>query len=113
MSPSNVGWSSVSSAAWMVLTNVDSVSRISRWFVPNASAMRRADGPSLSSCSSNVSVKVLIGVPEAFYTMRNQLQNHGDIVIPIFVGYALFFVVLTLPVGLFFGWLAKRWAVAR
>ena len=33
--------------------------------------------------------------------------------IPIFVGYALFFVVLTLPVGLFFGWLAKRLAVAR
>ena len=48
-------------------------------------------------------------MPEAFYTMRNQLQNHGDIAIPIFIGYALFFVVLTLPVGLFFGWLAKRW----
>jgi glutamate transport system permease protein len=45
--------------------------------------------------------------------MRNQLQSHGDIVIPIFAGYALFFIVLTLPVGLLFGRLARRWAVAR
>jgi glutamate transport system permease protein len=52
-------------------------------------------------------------VPEAFYTMRNELQNYGDIVIPIFAGYALFFVALTLPAGLIFGWMAKRWPVAR
>ena len=61
----------------------------------------------------NTTIAAAIGVPEAFYTMRNQLQSHGDIVIPIFIGYALFFVVLTLPVGLLFGWLARRWAVAR
>jgi hypothetical protein len=57
-------------------------------------------------------IAAAIGVPEAFYTMWNQLQNHGDTAIPIFAGYALFFVVLTLPVGLLFGWLAKRWSVA-
>ena len=45
--------------------------------------------------------------------MRNELQNYGDIVIPIFAGYALFFVALTLPAGLLFGWMAKRWQVAR
>ena len=70
-------------------------------------------GSVLIALIKNTTIAAAIGVPEAFYTMRNQLQNHGDIVIPIFVGYALFFVMLTLPVGLFFGWLAKRWAVAR
>jgi len=70
-------------------------------------------GSVLIALIKNTTIAAAIGVPEAFYTMRNQLQSHGDIVIPIFVGYALFFVVLTLPVGLFFGWLAKRWAVAR
>jgi len=70
-------------------------------------------GSVLIALIKNTTIAAAIGVPEAFYTMRNQLQNHGDIVIPIFAGYALFFVVLTLPVGLFFGWLAKRWTVAR
>ena len=70
-------------------------------------------GSVLIALIKNTTIAAAIGVPEAFYTMRNELQNHGDIVIPIFVGYALFFMVLTLPVGLFFGWLAKRWSVAR
>src|SRR5690606_25141913 len=34
-------------------------------------------------------------------------------VIPLFLGVALGFLVLTLPTGYFFGWLAKRMAVAR
>ena len=33
--------------------------------------------------------------------------------IPIFLGFAVGFMVLTLPTGFFFGWLAKRLAVAR
>src|SRR6266571_3778846 len=70
-------------------------------------------GSVLIALIKNTTIAAAIGVPEAFYTMRNQLQSHGDIVIPIFVGYALFFVVLTLPTGLVFGWMAKRWRVAR
>lgn len=70
-------------------------------------------GSVLIALIKNTTIAAAIGVPEAFYTMRNQLQSHGDIVIPIFVGYALFFIVLTLPAGLFFGWLAKRWPAAR
>jgi glutamate transport system permease protein len=70
-------------------------------------------GSVLIALIKNTTIAAAIGVPEAFYTMRNQLQSHGDIVIPIFAGYALFFVALTLPVGLIFGWLAKRWAVDR
>src|SRR5215475_11966508 len=70
-------------------------------------------GSVLIALIKNTTIAAAIGVPEAFYTMRNELQSHGDIVIPIFVGYALFFVALTLPVGLLFGWLARRWAVDR
>jgi glutamate transport system permease protein len=70
-------------------------------------------GSVLIALIKNTTIAAAIGVPEAFYTMRNQLQNYGDIVIPIFAGYALFFVALTLPTGLIFGWMAKRWQVAR
>lgn len=70
-------------------------------------------GSVLIALIKNTTIASAIGVPEAFYTMRNQLQNHADIVIPIFVGYALFFIALTLPTGLIFGWMAKRWPVAR
>jgi glutamate transport system permease protein len=70
-------------------------------------------GSVLIALIKNTTITAAIGVPEAFYTMRNELQNYGDIVIPIFAGYALFFVALTLPTGLIFGWMAKRWRVAR
>ena len=70
-------------------------------------------GSVLIALIKNTTIAAAIGVPEAFYTMRNELQNYGDIVIPIFAGYALFFVALTLPAGLLFGWMAKRWQVAR
>jgi glutamate transport system permease protein len=33
--------------------------------------------------------------------------------IPLFTGVAIGFMILTLPTGFFFGWLAKRMAVAR
>jgi glutamate transport system permease protein len=70
-------------------------------------------GSVLIALIKNTTIAAAIGVPEAFYTMRNELQNYGDIVIPIFAGYALFFVALTLPAGLIFGWMARRWQVAR
>ena len=70
-------------------------------------------GSVLIALIKNTTIAAAIGVPEAFYTMRNELQNYGDIVIPIFAGYALFFVALTLPTGLIFGWMARRWPVAR
>jgi glutamate transport system permease protein len=34
-------------------------------------------------------------------------------VIPLFLGVSIGFLILTLPTGYFFGWLAKRMAVAR
>src|SRR5437763_72883 len=86
------------------------------WLTLKVSAIRAVIGPLgsvLIALIKNTTIASAIGVPEAFYTMRNQLQNYGDIVIPIFAGYALFFVALTLPTGLIFGWMAKRWQVAR
>ena len=70
-------------------------------------------GSVLIALIKNTTIAAAIGVPEAFYTMRNELQSYGDITIPIFAGYALFFVALTLPAGLVFGWMAKRWQVAQ
>ncbi|WUH96728.1 amino acid ABC transporter permease [Spirillospora sp. NBC_00431] len=37
----------------------------------------------------------------------------ADGVIPLFIGVAIGFLLLTLPAGYFFGWLAKRMAVIR
>jgi len=70
-------------------------------------------GSVLIALIKNTTIAAAIGVPEAFYTMRNELQSYGDIVIPIFAGYALFFIVITMPTGLIFGWMAKRWPAAR
>jgi len=70
-------------------------------------------GSVLIALIKNTTIAAAIGVPEAFYTMRNELQSYGDIVVPIFAGYALFFIVITMPTGLIFGWMAKRWPVAR
>ncbi|HEY8479995.1 MAG TPA: amino acid ABC transporter permease [Spirillospora sp.] len=39
--------------------------------------------------------------------------SFADGVIPLFLGVAIAFLALTLPTGYFFGWLAKRMAVAR
>jgi glutamate transport system permease protein len=86
------------------------------WIIALPQASRAVIGPLgsvLIALIKNTTIAAAIGVPEAFYTMRNELQNYSDIVIPIFVGYALFFVALTLPTGLLFGWLAKRWALVR
>ena len=86
------------------------------WIIVLPQAFRAVIGPLgsvLIALIKNTTIAAAIGVPEAFYTMRNQLQNYGDIVIPIFVGYAFFFIALALPTGLLFGWMAKRWRVVR
>jgi len=49
---------------------------------------------------------------EASGEMKQMFDQYGG-TLPIFIGFAAGFMVLTLPTGLFFGWLAKRLAVAR
>ena len=49
---------------------------------------------------------------EAALLMKEMIENTAALLI---VGgiFALGFMLLTLPLGLLFGWLGKRWAVVR
>nr|WP_228536592.1 amino acid ABC transporter permease [Nocardia sp. XZ_19_231] len=69
-------------------------------------------GSVLIALTKNSTVASVIGVAEAAYLMGEMIENEAAI-LTIGVIFALGFVVLTLPTGLFFGWLAKRYEVAR
>ncbi|ETK35848.1 amino acid ABC transporter permease [Microbispora sp. ATCC PTA-5024] len=70
-------------------------------------------GSLLIALTKNTTVAAAIGVAEAALRMKNLFDAHGSDIIPIFLGFAVGFLALTLPVGLLFGWLARRVAVAR
>ncbi|MEU8384851.1 amino acid ABC transporter permease [Streptosporangium sp. NPDC048865] len=70
-------------------------------------------GSILIALTKNTTIAAAIGVGEASLTMKTLFEAHGDAVIQIFAGFALGFLILTLPTGLLFGWLAKRMAVVR
>ncbi|WP_020107385.1 amino acid ABC transporter permease [Nocardia sp. 348MFTsu5.1] len=79
-------------------------------------AMRSVIGPMgsvLIALTKNTTVASVIGVGEASLLMKEQIENHGDQIIAIFVIIAIGFMVLTLTEGLIFGYLAKRLAVKR
>ncbi|WP_410869691.1 amino acid ABC transporter permease [Nocardia sp. A7] len=69
-------------------------------------------GSVLIALTKNSTVASVIGVAEAAYLMGAMIENEAAI-LTIGAIFALGFVVLTLPTGLFFGWLAKRYEVAR
>lgn len=50
--------------------------------------------------------------PEASSEMKQMIDMYGG-TLPIFIGFALGYMALTLPTGFVFGWLAKRLAVVR
>ncbi|PRY02656.1 amino acid ABC transporter permease [Allonocardiopsis opalescens] len=54
-----------------------------------------------------------LGVQEASREMRLLFDQGQTDVLVVFIGFAIGFIILTLPVGYFFGWLSKRLAVAR
>ncbi|ADG87845.1 putative glutamate ABC transporter, permease [Thermobispora bispora] len=70
-------------------------------------------GTLLNALIKNTTVAAAIGVAEAALRMKNLFDAHGDAVIPLFLGFAAGFVILTLPLNLAFGWLAGRLAVVR
>ncbi|MEV7807820.1 amino acid ABC transporter permease [Microbispora sp. NPDC088329] len=70
-------------------------------------------GSLLNALVKNTTVAAAIGVMEAALRMKNLFDAHGDAVIPVFLGFAAGFVVLTLPMNLLAGRLARRLAVAR
>ncbi|WP_308407530.1 amino acid ABC transporter permease [Streptomyces olivochromogenes] len=78
-------------------------------------AFRSVIGPLanvLIALTKNTTVAAAIGVAEAAYLMKSMIENEAQ---TLLVGavFAFGFVVLTLPTGLFLGWLGKRMAVKR
>ncbi|MFG2813059.1 amino acid ABC transporter permease [Streptomyces sp. NPDC048410] len=78
-------------------------------------AFRAVIGPLanvLIALTKNTTVAAAIGVAEAATLMKTMIENEAQTV-AIGTVFALGFVVLTLPTGLFLGWLGKRLAVKR
>jgi glutamate transport system permease protein len=69
-------------------------------------------GSVLIALTKNSTIASAIGVAEAAQLMAGMVESEA---MPIAIGaiFALGFVILTLPTGLLFGWLAKRYEVAR
>ncbi|MEV5956037.1 amino acid ABC transporter permease [Streptomyces sp. NPDC051987] len=78
-------------------------------------AFRAVIGPLanvLIALTKNTTVAAAISVAEAAALMKTMIENEAQTV-AIGAVFAFGFVVLTLPTGLFLGWLAKRLAVKR
>ncbi|WP_028478634.1 amino acid ABC transporter permease [Nocardia sp. CNY236] len=69
-------------------------------------------GSVVIALTKNSTIASAIGVAEAAMLMKKMTENEAA-ALAIGAIFALGFVVLTLPTGLFFGWLAKRYEVAR
>ena len=69
-------------------------------------------GSVLIALTKNTTIASAIGVAEAALLMKEMIENTAAVLV---VGsiFAFGFVILTLPLGLFFGWLGKRMAVSR
>ena len=79
-------------------------------------AFRSIIGPLASvliALTKNTTVAAVIGVGEAALLMSEMIENESDILLVVFLLFALGFVVLTLPVGLLLGRLARRLEVRR
>lgn len=70
-------------------------------------------GSVLIALTKNTTVASAIGVAEVALLMNTLIENEADKLTAVFLVVAAGFIVLTLPTGLFFGWLAKRKAVRR
>ncbi|MER5943668.1 amino acid ABC transporter permease [Streptomyces sp. NPDC001928] len=78
-------------------------------------AFRSVIGPLanvLIALTKNTTVAAAIGVAEAAYLMKGMIEKEAETVL-IGAIFAFGFLVLTLPTGLFLGWLSKRLAVKR
>jgi glutamate transport system permease protein len=69
-------------------------------------------GSVLIALTKNTTIASAIGVAEAALLMKEMIENTAAL-LTVGAIFALGFVVLTLPLGLFFGWLGKRMAVAQ
>ncbi|MEU5919526.1 amino acid ABC transporter permease [Streptomyces sp. NPDC047141] len=78
-------------------------------------AFRSVVGPLanvLIALTKNTTVAAAIGVAEAALLMREMIENEAQLLL-ISAIFAVGFLCLTLPTGLFLGWVAKKVAVKR
>lgn len=69
-------------------------------------------GSVLIALTKNTTIASAIGVAEAALLMKEMTENTAAL-IAVGAIFAAGFIALTLPLGLLFGWLGKRLAVAR
>ena len=69
-------------------------------------------GSVLIALTKNTTIASAIGVAEAALLMKEMIENTAALM-TVGAIFAAGFLILTLPMGLVFGWLGKRWAVAR
>ncbi|MED7926476.1 amino acid ABC transporter permease [Nonomuraea sp. LP-02] len=69
-------------------------------------------GSILIALAKNTTIVIVASYLDAAAQMKQMFDDYGG-TIPIFLGFAVGYMVLTLPTGFLFGWLAKRMAVAR
>ncbi|MCV2393463.1 amino acid ABC transporter permease [Actinotalea sp. M2MS4P-6] len=70
-------------------------------------------GNTLIALTKNTTVASAIGVAEAAALMKVMIEFRPDVIIAIFLLFALGFVVIVLPTGVLFTWLSRRLAVVR
>ncbi|MDO4686025.1 MAG: amino acid ABC transporter permease [Corynebacterium sp.] len=70
-------------------------------------------GNTLIALTKNTTIASAIGVTEASLLMKTTIENHADLLFIVFGIFALGFIVLTLPMGLFIGRLSEKLAVKR
>ncbi|MEN8654453.1 amino acid ABC transporter permease [Streptomyces sp. 21So2-11] len=78
-------------------------------------AFRSVVGPLanvLIALTKNTTVAAAIGVAEAAALMREMIENEAQLIL-ISAIFAFGFICLTLPTGLFLGWVSKKVAVRR
>lgn len=67
----------------------------------------------LIALTKNTTVASAISVTEAAALMAAMVENESDKLLLVFAMFAFGFIVLTLPLGLLLGWVAKRVQVKR
>lgn len=69
-------------------------------------------GSVLIALTKNTTIASAIGVAEAAFLMKGMIENTAAL-LTVGAIFAVGFVILTLPLGLMFGWIGKRLAVVH
>ncbi|NNG36097.1 amino acid ABC transporter permease [Nakamurella aerolata] len=86
------------------------------WLIVLPQAFRSVIAPLanvLIALIKNTTIASAIGVAEAALLMNTLVENEADKYMAVFLTIAVGFIILTLPVGLLLGWVAKKAAVKR